>query len=187
MSVLVQVMTWCCWATSHSLNQCWPRPMMPYGVTRPQGVNDGIAAYRCKQWCHWLRGSGQWHVTLTHWPLGDVTVNLNVYFSNTSYTTVALALVIWMPQNITHEKSTYVQTMAWCRQATWANINPDLCCYMVSLGHNELMRLCSRFSNRTFHLVVIVGTYYTDITSFFSCYCKSFNSLDPGIFEWNFR
>ena len=32
-STLVQVMAWCLQATSHYLNQCWPRSMSPYGVT----------------------------------------------------------------------------------------------------------------------------------------------------------
>ena len=38
-SKLVQVMAWCRQATSHCLNQCWPRSPTPYGVTRPQWVN----------------------------------------------------------------------------------------------------------------------------------------------------
>ena len=38
-STLVQVMAWCRQATSHYLNQCWPRSMSPYGITRPQWVN----------------------------------------------------------------------------------------------------------------------------------------------------
>ena len=38
-STLVQVMAWCRQATSHYLNQYWPRSPMPYGVTRPQWVN----------------------------------------------------------------------------------------------------------------------------------------------------
>ena len=38
-STLVQVMAWCRQATSHYLSQCWPRSMLPYGVTRPQCVN----------------------------------------------------------------------------------------------------------------------------------------------------
>ena len=38
-STLVQVMAWCCQATSHYLSQCWPRSVSPYGVTRPQWVN----------------------------------------------------------------------------------------------------------------------------------------------------
>ena len=41
----------------------------------------------------------------------------------------------------TNDKSTLVQVMVWCRQAqaiTWANVDPDLCRHMVSLGHNQL-------------------------------------------------
>ena len=37
-STLVQVMAWCHQATSHYLNQCWPRSLPPYGITRPQWV-----------------------------------------------------------------------------------------------------------------------------------------------------
>ena len=39
-STLVQVMAWCHQATSHYLNQCWPRSMSPYGVTRPHLVKE---------------------------------------------------------------------------------------------------------------------------------------------------
>ena len=41
-----------------------------------------------------------------------------------------------MPQDITDDKSTLVQVMAWCRQA---NVDPDLCRQMASLGFNELI------------------------------------------------
>ena len=48
-STLVQVMAWCRQATSHHLNQCWPRSLMPYGITRPQWVNswsrEALVAY----------------------------------------------------------------------------------------------------------------------------------------------
>ena len=37
-STLVQVMAWCRQAPSHYLNQCWPRSLSSYGVTRPQWV-----------------------------------------------------------------------------------------------------------------------------------------------------
>ena len=37
-STLVQVMAWCRQATSHHLNQCWPRSLPPYDITRPQWV-----------------------------------------------------------------------------------------------------------------------------------------------------
>ena len=48
----------------------------------------------------------------------------------------------WMPLDLTDDKSTLVQVMAWCRQAashTWANVDPDLCRQMASLGLNELI------------------------------------------------
>ena len=35
-STLVQVMAWCRQATSHYLSQCWPRPLTPCSVSRPQ-------------------------------------------------------------------------------------------------------------------------------------------------------
>ena len=35
---MVHIMAWCRQATSHYLNQCWPRSLPPYGVTRPQWV-----------------------------------------------------------------------------------------------------------------------------------------------------
>ena len=38
-STLVQVMAWCHQATSHYLSQSWLRSLLPFGVTRPQGVN----------------------------------------------------------------------------------------------------------------------------------------------------
>ena len=41
-STLVQVMAWCRQATSHYLNQCWPRYPTPFGVTRPQWVNGPL-------------------------------------------------------------------------------------------------------------------------------------------------
>ena len=39
-STLVQVMAWCHQAPSHCLSQCWPTSLSPYGITRPQWVND---------------------------------------------------------------------------------------------------------------------------------------------------
>ena len=39
-STLVQVMAWCCLATSHYLIQCWASAMPLYGITRPQWVKD---------------------------------------------------------------------------------------------------------------------------------------------------
>ena len=38
-SPLVQVMAWCCQATSHCRSQCWPRSMS-FGITRPQATRS---------------------------------------------------------------------------------------------------------------------------------------------------
>ena len=45
-STLVQVMAWCRQATSHYLNQCWPRAMSPYYVIIPQWDNCAICPER---------------------------------------------------------------------------------------------------------------------------------------------
>ena len=37
-----------------------------------------------------------------------------------------------MQQNLTHDKSPLIQVI------TWANVDPDFCHNMASLGHNEL-------------------------------------------------
>ena len=52
---LVQVMAWCCQATSHYLSQCWPsflRFLSPHGVTRPQWVNRHLCHIHapCSSW-----------------------------------------------------------------------------------------------------------------------------------------
>ena len=49
-----------------------------------------------------------------------------------------------MPLDLTDDRSTLVQVMAWCHQATshyLTNVDPDLCRHMASLGLNEL--ICS--------------------------------------------
>ena len=50
-STLVQAMAWCRQATSHYLNQCWPRSPTPYGATRPQWVKELWCTPRIHQ-CH---------------------------------------------------------------------------------------------------------------------------------------
>ena len=52
----------------------------------------------------------------------------------------------WVPLDLTYDKSTLVQVLAWCHQAishTWANVDPDLCHQMASLGLNELKKMGS--------------------------------------------
>ena len=47
-----------------------------------------------------------------------------------------------MSLDLTEDKSTLVQVMAWCHQVTsiiQANGDRNVCCHMASLGHNELI------------------------------------------------
>ena len=53
-STLVQVMAWCRQATSHYLSQWWPISLSPYGVTRPQWVNENDCILTINQ--HWFNG-----------------------------------------------------------------------------------------------------------------------------------
>ena len=97
-STLVLVMAWCRQATSHYLSQCWPRSLRtPYGVTRPQLVNS-LAPGR-------FENNFQ-----------------NVFFKLISWidtlSNPCETVLRRMPQNPSDDKSTLVQVMAWCRQAT---------------------------------------------------------------------
>ena len=96
-STLVQVMAWCRQATSHYLNQWWPRSLSPYGITRSQWATDPYGT---------SNSTNIYILELTQWPLGDVAVE------------IALRPV---PHNLTNDKSTLVwtgQVMAWFHQAT---------------------------------------------------------------------
>ena len=70
-STLVQLMAWCCLATSHYLSQCWPRSMSPNGVTSSQWVKQGHIQFRWTtmwlfhtlyhdSWCPAIERS--WHI-----------------------------------------------------------------------------------------------------------------------------
>ena len=50
----------------------------------------------------------------------------------------------WMSLDLTDDKSTLVQVMAWCRQAkaiTWAYVDRDLFRHVALLGPNELISM----------------------------------------------
>ena len=62
-STLVQVMAWCCQATSHYRSQCWSRSLSPYGVTRPQWVD---LSRQGDLFMHWWNGSRLVHMMTCH-------------------------------------------------------------------------------------------------------------------------
>ena len=86
-STLVQVMAWCCQATSHYLSQCWPRSMSPNGVTRPQWVNT----LRPRQNGHHFADNMPYRYRKYH--CGDKTVLRSSYLhSGISYTSKTTSL-----------------------------------------------------------------------------------------------
>ena len=46
----------------------------------------------------------------------------------------------WMPLDLTQGKSTLVQVKALHQAITWANVDPDICHHMTSLGHNGVIQ-----------------------------------------------
>ena len=113
-------MAWCCQATSHYLSQCWHRYMSPYGITRPQWVNS-------------------------LWPGISECDSQNVVFSlvlliGIFRSTLDNALR-WLPQDLTDDKSTLVQVMAWCRQATSHYLSQYWHRYMSPYGFTRHQRV----------------------------------------------
>ena len=114
-STLVQVMAWCRQATSHYLSQCWPRSLSPYGVTRLQWVN--LAIFKLVS-----------RIDTLH---------------------VSCVIVIKLMPKETSLMVTQCWFRKWLgaisRQAiTWANVGPDPCHHIASLGHNKSTKQCSR-------------------------------------------
>ena len=81
---------------------------------------------------------------LTHWSLGDLNEISDNNFQGKLKAEVSCEIALgWLPLELTEDKSTLVQVMAWCRKATsytCTNVDPYLHRHMVSLGHNELMQ-----------------------------------------------
>ena len=77
-SELVQVMAWCCQATSHYLSQWWPRSLSPYGVTRPQWVNFNHSMDKWEWNCLSIPKL-QW---LHYWSLDGCTIEVWEWMSN---------------------------------------------------------------------------------------------------------
>ena len=96
-STLVQVIAWCRQATSHYLSQCWPKSLSPYNVTWPQWINSLAPG----------RGGSQFK-----------TMNFKLVIQDNSFGAHCEIALMWMPQDLTNGKSTWLQVTAWCLQAT---------------------------------------------------------------------
>ena len=99
-----------------------------------------------------------WPLFWTHWPLEDRNVILKMQFSILYDNTLR-----WMSYDLTDDKSTLVQVMARCRQATshylsqcWPRSMPPYGVVMF-LGHNDLTGV--RYTNVT---TIEWISYYTN-------------------------
>ena len=112
-STLVQVMAWCCQATSHYLSQCWPRSMSPYGVTRPHWVNS----LRLQQnGCHFANN-----------------IFKRIFLNENCYILIKISLRFISKGSINNMLA-LVQIMAWCQIGEKAIIwtNHSLVCWCIT-------------------------------------------------------
>ena len=87
--------------------------------------------------------------TLTHCPMGQVEVILQVHITNSFYKLISWALTVklvlgecrWAPLIISQHWFRWWLGAIRQQAITWADIDPELCHHMVSLGHNELTHL----------------------------------------------
>ena len=88
-----------------------------------------------------------WFPPLTHWAPGDIGSNfesvISEHMPQIYFMGIYEIVLRWMPQDTCDHKSTMVQVMAWCRQATshylsqcWLRSMPIYA--MASLGYTEL-------------------------------------------------
>ena len=69
---------------------------------------------------HWVhhRNGGCSCNSLTHWPLGDLKEIFKLILMIHGWGISSEIVLTWTAQDITDDKSTLVQVMAWCHQAT---------------------------------------------------------------------
>ena len=121
-------MAWCRQVTSHYLNQCWPGPMTPYGITRPQWVNrsPSFPPVNCHSWQSWniIFHKLCFITILTRWGRDKMAAIFQTTFSNAfswmkmckfRLRFISLKYVPKGPINKKKNIPTLVQIMAWRR------------------------------------------------------------------------
>ena len=105
-STLVQVMAWCCQATSHYLSQCWPRSLSPCGVIMPQWVNPcGLLVLDFLGLVY--SQSGRASYRQISWSLGAARLGVMMIGSFLNSTSISAALLMKF-------------------QSDWKDLNPNL-------------------------------------------------------------
>ena len=107
-STLVQVMAWCRQATCHYLSQCWPRSMLPNGVSRPQWVKH---SYRVILH-YFVRSEYEKNIYIIHllisawnvWNVGIIMINLEPQSWKIITTSLPMLCLICLPPSRSHHK-----------------------------------------------------------------------------------
>ena len=123
-STLVLVMAWCRQATSHYLNQCWPRSGSPYGITKPQWVNCALVTSHVLARMSSHRASQNsltfpWTFSVFPWP----QIILPMFcFANVALLSLQDTLVNKMRNQSSglatrrHHQSDWKPSIGWCRK-----------------------------------------------------------------------
>ena len=112
-STLVQAMAWCREATSHYLNQCWPKSLSSYGVTRPQWVKTCGHVHAVAQCLSWCDGAT---CMMCHPYMQDLLLVLALYWLTFH---LAALLVLSKSRNWPH----YIYLYSWKISRVYENIS----------------------------------------------------------------
>ena len=173
-------------AASHYLSQCWPRSLSSYGITRPQWVNYWKTVSLCSisqipairhevfQYLHdWTL-----YQQVLHCLNSLVPGRPGCHFKTAIFNPILLIGILtlfkdnalrWMPRNLTDDKSTLVQVMAWCHQTTSHYLSQ---CWPRSMSPNGITR--PQWVN-----LLGPGAHY--IESFF------YGALSPGVLSIGYK
>ena len=157
LSSLVQVMA-CCIISTKPLPDDWSSTR-----TSVRNTSDYVDCL-CVFWATLLQVIGAVWVSTCRWLNLLAPWRFEWHFrcnfqNNFSDDDVSYVLWNWMSLDLTDNESTLVQVIAWCCQATsvtWASVDPDLCCHVASLGHNELTQACSE----TIHVIYMIWFFW---------------------------
>ena len=133
-------MAWCHQATSHYLNQCWPRSPTPYGIIRPQWVNSSPSGQNGRHFADY---------------------NFRCVFVNEMFCILIKISLKFVPKGPIDNNPTLVQIMAWHRigdKPLSESMRSQFTDIYVVQGGDELIWLfqsdCLKFSQTYQHRLV---------------------------------
>ena len=113
---------------------------MDQWVKAQKTTSAGTQIHVNRKYRTWIKTTWNFIILLAPWRCGNKykTICFKLNIQNSSMGTCNEICLRWMPQNLTNEKSTLIQVLAWCPKATNHYLSQ---CWprtmMVSLCHNE--------------------------------------------------